>query len=202
MNILYTCIKEIHWTRGFTALNDPNPHIQNLYFANLRPNCWMLLACLRHYPKRSIPPFQAASMSCWSFQHEKQTFLEFPVLVHSDSKKMQTIFFRHLLFIVHKVVRHDCRPSACCCHDCRLLYWFCTRHTLVSALNLPRLTWLVFCIFLPFPQNSQNHTKKWNLWGAKLLHPKLSPQSWGHENWYQWIWPHWTHGLSGWTFTQ
>jgi len=35
---------------------------------------------------------------------------------------------------------------------------------------------------------------------ASQVCPKREQKNWGHEDWYQRIRPHWTHGLSGWTF--
>ena len=79
-NITYS-----HWISRFTAFNR-NPHIRPLYFAHQRQNLWMLLTCLRHYPKLSFPPFQAASMSCLLLQHEKQSSWEFAVPTDSTAK--------------------------------------------------------------------------------------------------------------------
>ena len=36
---------------------------------------------------------------------------------------------------------------------------------------------------------------------ASQVCPKREQKNRGHEDWYQRIRPHWTHGLSGWTFT-
>ena len=69
---VYQYIFPLHGISGFTAFNR-NPHIRPLYFAHQRQNLWMLLTCLQHYPKLSIPPFQAASMFCLLLQHQKQS---------------------------------------------------------------------------------------------------------------------------------
>ena len=77
-------------------------------------------------PSTVYSSFQAASMSCLLLQHEKQSSWEFAVLIDCDSKKMQTVSFKHLLFILHNAVCNDCQPSGCCCYDCQLMDWLCT----------------------------------------------------------------------------
>ena len=80
----------IHRMRGFSTLNDRNTYIHHLCVPLTLPNII-----------QSILPFQAASMSCLLLQHGKQSSWELAVLIDSDSQKIPTISFRHLLFIGH-----------------------------------------------------------------------------------------------------